>query len=278
MAPGQSFLHDVGARNGGDGDLAALAGGRSSCDINGAGGLVCGDIEVGAIIACGAVQILNKEISAALLHVASYDAGLEFRVNTFRWDLELSALGNLDSLDGLVARSLGDVLDLLDDVISLKNLAENDVAAIEPAGDDGGDEELGAVGVLAAVGHAQETLASVLELEVLIRELGAVDGLAAGAIAAGEVTRKELAGPPVWTKADIPSLDHELLNDAVEGGALVAEALLAGSKGTEVLSSLGNGLAVETDSDAAELLIAVGDVEVDLVSSACSLRSSCSSN
>ena len=64
----------------------------------------------------------------------------------------------------------------------------------------------------------------------------------------------------------------------MEGGALVAEALLAGSKGTEVLSSLGNGLAVETDGDAAELLIAVGDVEVDLVSSACSLRSSCSSN
>jgi len=38
------------------------------------------------------------------------------------------------------------------------------------------------VGVLAAVGHAQETLAGVLELEVLIRELGAVDGLAAGAL------------------------------------------------------------------------------------------------
>lgn len=182
MAPGQTILHDFGARNGGNGDLAALAGGRSSCDINGAGGLVCGDIEFGAIIACGAVQILNKEISAALLHVASYDAGLEFRVNTFRWDLELSALGDLDCLYGLVASSLGDVFDLLDNLVSLKNLAEDDVAAIEPAGDDGGDEELGAVGVLAAVGHAQKTLAGVLELEVLVRELGAVDGLAASAL------------------------------------------------------------------------------------------------
>jgi hypothetical protein len=50
----------------------------------------------------------------------------------------------------------------------------------------------------------------------------------------------------------------------VEGGAFVAEALLAGSKGTEVLSGLGDGLAVETNCNAAELLIAVCNVEVDL--------------
>lgn len=63
----------------------------------------------------------------------------------------------------------------------------------------------------------------------------------------------------------LPSLDHELLDNAVESGALVAEALFAGSKGTEVLSSLGNGLAVETDCDATEFLIAVGDIEVNLL-------------
>lgn len=65
-------------------------------------------------------------------------------MNTFLWYLELSALGDLDSLDGLVAGSLGDVLDLLDDLVALEDLAENDVATIEPASDDGGDEELGA--------------------------------------------------------------------------------------------------------------------------------------
>lgn len=65
-------------------------------------------------------------------------------MNTFRWHLELSALGDLDRLDGLVARSLGHVLNLLDDVVSFEDLAEDNVAAVEPAGDDGGDEELGA--------------------------------------------------------------------------------------------------------------------------------------
>jgi hypothetical protein len=38
------------------------------------------------------------------------------------------------------------------------------------------------VGVLSRVGHAEETLAGVLELEVLIGELCAVDGLAAGTV------------------------------------------------------------------------------------------------
>ena len=59
-------------------------------------------------------------------------------------------------------------------------------------------------------------------LEVLVGKLLAVDALAAGTIATGEVT----------------ALYHELLDDTVETGALIAEALLAGSESAEVLSSL----------------------------------------
>lgn len=74
-------------------------------------------------------------------------------------------------------------------------------------------------------------------------------GLATGTVTLGEVT----------------TLNHEVLDDAVEGRALVTEALLTGSKGTEVLSGLGNGLAVESHNDAAELLLAMLNVKVDLV-------------
>lgn len=42
-------------------------------------------------------------------------------------------------------------------------------------GDNSGDEELGAVGVRSGVGHGQDTLLGVLQLEVLILELVAVD-------------------------------------------------------------------------------------------------------
>jgi hypothetical protein len=48
--------------------------------------------------------------------------------------------------------------------------------------DGGGDEELGTIGVLARVGHAKNTLLGVPQLEVLILELRAVDGLSTSAL------------------------------------------------------------------------------------------------
>lgn len=59
-------------------------------------------------------------------------ASLELNVNTFRGDIKLAALGDLDSLDGSVRRSSLAVLDLLDNFVALKNLAEDNVLAIEP--------------------------------------------------------------------------------------------------------------------------------------------------
>lgn len=58
---------------------------------------------------------------------------LELSVNTFGGNLQFAALGNLDSLHGLVARSSLEVLDLVNDVVALEDFAENDVAAIQPA-------------------------------------------------------------------------------------------------------------------------------------------------
>ena len=72
--------------------------------------------------------------------------------------------------------------------------------------------------------------------EVFVRELRAVDGLAAGTVPGGEVA----------------SLTHEVGDDAVEARSLVveghaaaADALLAGAEGTEVLGSARNGVGVE---------------------------------
>jgi hypothetical protein len=67
------------------------------------------------------------------------------------------------------------------------------------------------------------------------------------------------------TLGKVTTLDHELLDDAVEGRALVTEALLASGQSPEVLGRLGHRLAVETHDNAAERLIAMRDVEVDLV-------------
>jgi len=117
------------------------------------------------------------------------------------------------------------------------NLTEDNVLSIQPRGDDGGDEELGSVGVGASIGHGQETGLGMLSLEVLVRELLAIDGLAAGAIASSEVT----------------TLQHELRDDSVELATLVAKALLTSAEGTEVLGGLWDYIVVEFEVDSAGL-------------------------
>ena len=70
---------------------------------------------------------------------------LEFRMNTFSFlscHFNLAALSDLDLFLGLVACALLDVLDLVDNIPSLKNLAKHYVLSIQPRGDCGGDEEL----------------------------------------------------------------------------------------------------------------------------------------
>ena len=71
---------------------------------------------------------------------------LQLHVNTFFFllvgELELARLGNLDGLDRLAAAANSRVLNFLDNVVALDDFAEDDVLAIEPRGDNGGDEEL----------------------------------------------------------------------------------------------------------------------------------------
>lgn len=57
-----------------------------------------------------------------------------------------------------------------------------------PASLGGANEELRAVGVGSSVGHGQNSLSLVLQGEVLIRKLIAIDGLPTGSIMVGEVS------------------------------------------------------------------------------------------
>ena len=92
--------------------------------------------------------------------------------------------------------------------------------------------------------------------EILVFEFLAVDALAAGAVSVGEVS----------------ALDHEVLDNTVEDGSLVAEtfsrgfagAALAGAEGAEVLGGFGDDVIVEFEGNAAFVVVADLDVEVDL--------------
>lgn len=94
--------------------------------------------------------------------------------------------------------------------------------SIKPRGLDGGNKELGAIGVRTSVGHRKGTGAGVLQDEVLVGEFLAIDGLATSAIVVCEVS----------------ALEHEVGNYTVECGALVTVALLARAQRTKVFARL----------------------------------------
>ena len=137
-------------------------------------------------------------------------------------------------------------LQALQHVHSLLHLAEHHVVAVQPGAGNGGDEELRAVGVGAAVRHGEEARTRVLQREVLVGEALAVDGLAAGAVSVREITSL------VVKHEEGENLAHELGNDTMQGAALVvellsrlADSLLSRAEAAEVLGGLGNDIGAE---------------------------------
>mmetsp|Transcript_23541 Transcript_23541/g.47740 ORF Transcript_23541/g.47740 Transcript_23541/m.47740 type:complete len:211 (-) Transcript_23541:702-1334(-) len=114
------------------------------------------------------------------------------------------------------------------------------------------DEELTAVGARAGVGHGKEARSRVLHLEVLVRKLLSVDGLAAGAVALCEVS----------------ALDHEILDDAMEYAPLVVQRLsplpcplLPRAQRPEVLRRLGRDVLVKLHHNPPRVLVSDFHIE-----------------
>src|SRR5260370_7350507 len=98
----------------------------------------------------------------------------------------------------------------LDDIVALDDLPKHDMFAVQVRRRGGADEELRAVGVRPGIRHRQGARAEVLAglaLEGFVGELAAVDRLAAGAVAAGEIA----------------PLAHEIRDHPVERRALLVE-------------------------------------------------------
>lgn len=92
-----------------------------------------------------------------------------------------------DNLLGWLPTPGAQGLDLLHNLHALLDTPEHHMFAVQPVSLDGADEELGAIGVGARIGHGQDPWAIMLQLEVLIREATPVDGFAACAVVVGEV-------------------------------------------------------------------------------------------
>merc|ERR1740139_1695584 len=78
-------------------------------------------------------------------------------------------------------------LHLLHDIHAVSDVPEHYVLTVQVAGLGCAQEELAAVGVGPSVGHGEDTGSGVLQVEVLVLELVAVDRLASGAVLVGKV-------------------------------------------------------------------------------------------
>lgn len=168
----------------------------------------------------------------------------EVRLRSLVESLELAAVSDHNVLAGLAgAATVG--FDLLYNVEPVGHGTENHVLAVEPCGLNRAQEELGTVCVRPSVGHAQDSGAGVLELEVLVFELLAVDRLAAGAVSGSEIA----------------TLTHEVVDHSVETGAFVAKAFLSGAESAKVLGGLGHDIGTQGHFDAAERFAVSSDVK-----------------
>jgi len=158
--------------------------------------------------------------------------------------LELAAILDHDFLGGL-ARVGANSLDPLDNVHSLGDGAEDDVLSVQPGGLCGAEEELGAVGPGSGVGHGQDSGSLVLQGEVLVGELGAVDRLATGAVVVGEVS----------------TLAHEVRDNPVKGRSLESKSLLVRAKSPEVLGSLGHDIGTKLHDNTTGVGSTDGDIK-----------------
>lgn len=158
--------------------------------------------------------------------------------------LELTAINNLDWLDWFATRCSSS-FNLADNVHAFNNTAKNDVLAIQPRSLGSAEEELASVGVGASIGHGEDTWTGVLQGEVFILKLVAIDGLSTSAIVVREVT----------------TLAHELGDDTVERGSLEAKTTLAGAESAEIFSSARHYVGTQLHDDSSAVDIVDGNIK-----------------
>jgi len=159
--------------------------------------------------------------------------------------LELSAFGNDDRLSGGTGLT-ADFLDSSNYIHTFGDLAKNDVFAVQPTSNSGGDKELATVGVWSAVSHGQETWSNVFFDEVFVSEFFAVDRFSAGSVLSSEIA----------------SLAHETWDDSVEWTSFVAETFFSGAQSSEVFDGFWYNIVVHFENDSTGWFTANGHVKV----------------
>ncbi|EPQ10739.1 hypothetical protein D623_10022347 [Myotis brandtii] len=160
--------------------------------------------------------------------------------------VDLSPVSNADLLAGLAIPG-PKALHGCHNIHAVFHLTEGHMPAPQPLSLDSADEKLGTVCVRSSICHGQDARTCMFQDEVLILKFLPVDGLAACAMMACEVT----------------SLAHKSRNNSVKAGALITKSFLPSAQSTEVFCRLWNFVCKQLEGDTAQGLAVVdGEVEV----------------
>ena len=158
--------------------------------------------------------------------------------------LELFTVGNGDLLAGLAIPG-PKTLHGFHNVHAFFHLPKDHMLAIQPFSLGSADKKLGTVCVWSSICHGQDARTCMLQDEVLILKFLSVDGPAASAIMACEVT----------------TLAHESWNNSVKGGTLIAKSFLSSAQSSKVFCCLWNFVCKQLEGDAAQGLVIGRDVK-----------------
>lgn len=111
----------------------------------------------------------------------------QMRLHHVRTILKLTTIFNDNPGLGSTAVA-SNIIDSLNYLDTLGNLTKHNMGTIQMRGPPSADKELRSVGILTGIGHGYTSHTSVLESEVLVLELVAVDGVTTPAITSGEIT------------------------------------------------------------------------------------------
>ena len=128
------------------------------------------------------------------------------QANTSHWYNQSQKVAARDSDGGVGGSARGaDLLDGIDNIESINDLAKDDMFAVQMRGVLESDEELRSVGVWSRVGHGKKIRLAMVKTEALILEFLSVDALATSAV----------------SLLVVATLEHESWDDSVDGGAPV---------------------------------------------------------
>ncbi len=209
---------------------------------------------------------------------------------------ELARVLNNDIVDRLVAVSLGDILDVLDDIHSFEDAAKDCTFAVQRAiqhrffvsnfsrsivhpilslcrvsSKDGCKE--GGRGLLTDVSVVQparfdganEELSTIRVRTGISHAQNTRTGMLKVEILIVKLATVDTVSTPSITPLEIATLDHKVADHTVELATLVTVSFLTRSKGSKVLGGLGNVFTVQAECDTSYIFVTVLNVEVDLV-------------